>query len=186
MAQRFAVGAIELSSVGVGYQVQDALMKAATTSILMARTISGGKYLIVYSGKPAEVEAAMEVALKVGGEYTVDKLTVADVCQALFPALAQSVVLQPEERKALGVVETKSVVSALIAGDYAGKAANVTLYRIKYAESLGGKGVLLLTGPLADVEAALDAAKNALKDTDMLVTAVSLSNPEPELFGEYL
>lgn len=186
MARRFAVGAIELSSIGVGCQVQDALMKAASSTILMARAISGGKYLIVYSGKPAEVEEAMEVAVKVGGEYTVDKLTVADVCQALFPALAHSVVLKPEDRKALGVIETKSVVSALIAGDFAGKAANVTLYRIKYAESLGGKGVLMLTGSLADVEAALEAARKALKDTDMIVSAVALSNPEPELFNEYL
>lgn len=186
MANNVSVGAIELSSIGVGYQVQDALMKAASTTLLIARTICSGKYLIVYSGKIGDVEAAMETALKVGGTSVIDHLTVANVCQALFPAMAQSVVLSPEEIGALGVVETFSAVSALIAGDYAGKAANVTLFRLSLAMALGGKGLLLLTGSLADVEAAIDAAKNALKESGMLASAVVLPNPERALFTDYI
>ncbi|MBQ9873447.1 MAG: BMC domain-containing protein [Thermoguttaceae bacterium] len=186
MSNKIAVGAIELSSVGVGYQVQDALMKAATTTLLIARTVCSGKYLLVYSGKIADVEEATAVALKVGGISVIDHLTVANVCQAIFPAMAQSVVLSPEEIGALGVVETFSATSALIAADFAGKAANVVLFRLSLAMALGGKGLLMLTGSQADVETAVEAAKNALKDRGTLASAVVVSRPEREIFNEYL
>ena len=52
MTNNASVGAIELSSIGVGYQVQDALMKAANTTLIIARTICSGKYLIVFSDFP--------------------------------------------------------------------------------------------------------------------------------------
>ncbi len=42
-----SIGAVELSSIGVGYQVEDAMLKAATVELLIARTICSGKYLIV-------------------------------------------------------------------------------------------------------------------------------------------
>ncbi len=181
-----AVGAIELSSVGVGYQVQDALMKAASTTLIIARTVCSGKYLVVFSGNIANVEAAMETAETVGGVSVIDRLVVANVHPALFPAMAQSVVLSPEEIGALGVVETYSAVSAMVAADYAAKAADVTLFRLSLAMAMGGKGLLLLTGSLASVEAAVEAAKNALKDGGLLASAVVLARPERELFTDYI
>ncbi|MBQ9812688.1 MAG: BMC domain-containing protein [Thermoguttaceae bacterium] len=186
MANNVAVGAIELSSIGVGYQVQDALMKAATTTLLIARTICSGKYLIVFSGNIGDVESAMETANKVGGTSVIDFLTVANVHQAVFPAMAQSVVLSPEDVGALGVIETFSAVSALVAADVAGKAANVTLFRLSLAMAMGGKGLLLMTGGLANVEAAVEAAKEALKDRGLLASAVVLPRPEKELFTDYI
>ena len=117
MTNNSSVGAIELSSIGVGYQVQDALMKAANTTLIIARTVCSGKYLIVFSGKVGDVESAMETALAVGGTSVIDKLVVANVHPALFPAMAQSVALSPEEIGALGVVETFSAVSAMVAAD---------------------------------------------------------------------
>lgn len=186
MTNNAAIGAIELSSVGVGYQVQDALMKAASTTLLIARTICSGKYLIVFTGKVGDVEAAMETARRVGETSTIDWLTVANVHPALFPAMAQSVVLSPENVGALGIVETFSAVSALVAADVAGKAANVTLFRLSLAMAMGGKGLLLLTGPLADVQASVDAAKEALKDRGLLACATVLPRPEKELFTDYL
>jgi microcompartment protein CcmL/EutN len=186
MDNHVAVGAIELSSIGVGYQVQDALMKAATTTLLIARTICSGKYLIVFCGKVGDVEAAMETARKVGETFVIDYLMVANIHQAVFPALAQSVVLSPEEIGALGVIETFSAVSALVAADVAGKAANVTLFRLSLAMAMGGKGLLLMTGSLANVEAAVDAAKESLKECGLLCSAVVLPRPEKELFTDYI
>jgi len=34
-----AIGAIELSSIGIGYQIEDDMLKAATVNLLIARTI---------------------------------------------------------------------------------------------------------------------------------------------------
>ena len=185
-ANNAAVGAIELSSVGVGYQVQDALMKAASTTLLIARTICSGKYLIVFSGAIGDVDAAMETAKRVGGTSTIDSLTVANVHPAVFPAMAQSVVLGPETVGALGVIETFSAVSAVVAADVAVKAADVTLFRLSLAMAMGGKGLLLMTGSLANVQAAVDAAVEGIKDRGLLASAVVLPRPEKELFSDYL
>lgn len=186
MSKHVSVGAIELSSIGAGYQVQDALMKAAATTLIMARTVCSGKYLIIYSGTVGDVEAAMDTARQVGGEFVVDYLTVANVHQALFPAMAQSVALGPAEIGALGVVETKTAVSSLIAADAAAKAANVTLFRLSLAMSIGGKGLLLLTGSLADVQASVDAASASIESRGTLLSAVVLPRPERELFNDYI
>ena len=45
-----AIGAIELSSIGIGYQIEDQMLKAASVDLLIARTICSGKYLIVIGG----------------------------------------------------------------------------------------------------------------------------------------
>ena len=181
-----AVGAIELSSIGVGYRVQDEMLKAASIDLYIARTICSGKYLIVYGGGIANVEAAMDVAVSTGGDAVIDHLTVANVYEGVFPALAQSVVLAPEEIGALGIIETFSGVSALVAADVAGKAAKVTLFRLHVAMALGGKGLLLMTGDVASVTAAVSVAADAVRERGLLVSETVIPRPSRELFADYI
>ena len=98
-----AIGAIELSSIGIGYQIEDEMLKAASVDVLIARTICSGKYLIVVGGGVSDVEAAIQAGLAGAGEAIIDHLTVANVHPAVFPALGQSVAIGPEEAGALGV-----------------------------------------------------------------------------------
>ncbi len=181
-----AVGAIELSSIGVGYRVQDEMLKAASIEILIARTICSGKYLIVYSGGVSDVEAADAVALTIGSDAVIDHLTVANVYEGVFPAMTQSVVLAPEEIGALGIIETYSGVSALVAADHAGKAAKVTLFRLHIAMALGGKGLLLMTGDVSSVTAAVEAAADAVRKKGLLVSETIIPRPSRELFNDYI
>ena len=181
-----AVGAIELSSIGIGYRVQDEMLKSASVDLLIARTICSGKYLIVVGGNIDAVEAAMQTALSVGDDAVIDHLTVANAHEAVFPAMAQSVVLAPEDIGALGIIETFSGVSALIAADYAGKAARVTLFRLHVAMALGGKGLLMMTGSVSDVTAAVQAGANAVRQRGLLVSQVVIPRPSPELFQDYI
>ena len=76
----------------------------------------------------------------------------------MFPALGQSVTLGRNRAGALGVVETFSGTSVIAAADAAAKAARVTLFRIHVAMALGGKGLCLMTGAMADVRAGVQAA----------------------------
>ncbi len=181
-----AIGAIEFSSIGVGYRAEDELLKSATVDLMIARTICSGKFLIVFTGLVSDVEAAMSTACKTGGEFVVDFLTVPSVHPALFPAMAQSVVLSPEELGALGIIETFSATSALVAADVAAKAANVTLIRLNMAMAMGGKGLLMMTGSIADVEAAVDAAVAAVKEHGLLTSTTIIPHPRRELFEDYL
>jgi len=181
-----SVGAIELSSIGIGYQIQDEMLKAASVDLLIARTICSGKYLIVLGGTVSDVEAAIRTGLTAADEAIIDHLVLPNVHEAVFPALGQSVCLTAEETGALGVLETFSGVSVLAAADVAAKAARVTLFRIHVAMALGGKGLCLMTGSVADVHAAMQAAAAEVRQRGLLVSDVVIPRPDPALFGDYL
>ena len=129
MATAKSIGAIELSSVGIGYQVEDEMLKAASVDLLIARTICSGKYLIVVGGSVSDVQAAVQAGLEIADEAIIDHLVIPNVEASVFPALGQSVSLGADHAGALGVVETVSGVSVLAAADAAAKAARVTLFR---------------------------------------------------------
>jgi microcompartment protein CcmL/EutN len=181
-----SVGTIELSSVGVGYRVEDEMLKAARVELLIARTICSCKYLIVVGGSVSDVETAVRAGLGAADEAVIDHLVLANVHESVFPALGQSVALSDETAGALGVVETFSGTSALAAADAAAKAARVTLFRIHVAMALGGKGLCLMTGGVADVRAGVQAAATEARRRGLLVSEIVIPRPSRELFAEYL
>ncbi len=186
MPSHKAIGAIELSSIGIGYQIEDEMLKAATVEVLIARTICSGKYLIVVGGSVSDVESAVRTGLAAAGEAIIDHLIIPNVHPAVFPALGQSVVLGPENTGALGVIETFSGTSVIAAADVAAKAARVTLFRIHVAMALGGKGLCLMTGTVADVRAGVQAAAEEVRRRGLLVSEIVIPRPSRELFGDYL
>ena len=46
-----AIGAIEFSSVGLGYLAQDEMLKAGSVNQIIARTICSGKYLVWWAAR---------------------------------------------------------------------------------------------------------------------------------------
>ena len=186
MATPRSIGAIELSSVAVGYQVQDAMLDAAAVEILIARTICSGKYFIVVGGSVSDVKAAVSTALRAADEAVIDHLVIPNVHESVFPALGQSVVIDQEELGALGVVETFSGVSIVAAADAAAKAARIKLFRIHVAMALGGKGFCLMTGTVADCRAGVAAAAAEARQRGLLVAEVVIPRPNRELFSEYI
>jgi len=181
-----SIGAVELSSIGVGYRVEDEMLKAASVDLLIARTICSGKYLIVVGGSVSDVEAAVQAGLAISDEAIIDHLVLPNVHESVFPALGQSVSLGADHTGALGVVETFSGTSVLAAADAAAKAARVTLFRIHVAMALGGKGLLLMTGTVADVRAGVEAAAEEARKRGLLVSEVVIPRPGRELFDDYL
>ena len=177
---------MEFSSIGVGYQAQDEMLKAAQVELVLARTICSGKYLVVLGGSVSDVEAAAEVGLKEGEDAVIDHLTVANVHEGIFPALGQSVFLDEDTVDSLGIIETFSGTSVLAAADAAGKAARVTLFRIHIAMALGGKGLCLLTGSVADVRAAVEAGAEEVRKRGLLVSETVIPRPSRELFADFI
>jgi microcompartment protein CcmL/EutN len=186
MATPRAIGAIELSSIGIGYQIEDEMLKAASVDVLIARTICSGKYLIVLGGGVSDVEASIATGLGAASEAIIDHLVIPNVHPTLFPALGQSVALGPEDTGALGVIETFSGVSVLAAADAAAKAARITLLRIHVAMALGGKGLCLMTGTVADVRQGVQVAAEEVRRRGLLVSEIVIPRPSRELFGDYL
>jgi microcompartment protein CcmL/EutN len=186
MAAVRSIGALEFSSVGIGYLAQDEMLKAAKVELLIARTICSGKYLVILGGSVSDVEAAIRAGAKRAGEALIDQLVLPNVHDSLFPALGQSVVLDADRAGALGLIETFSGTSALAAADVAAKAANVTIFRIHVAMALGGKGLCLMTGSVADVRAAVSAAAEVVRQRGLLVSEVVIPGPSKEMFAEYI
>ncbi len=181
-----SIGVIELSSIGVGYRAEDEMLKAASVELLIARTICSGRYMIVVGGTVSDVEAAMETGLSSAGEAIIDHLILPNIHESVFPALGQAVTLDGDYSGALGVVETFSGTAALAAADAAAKAARVTIFRIHVAMALGGKGLLLMTGSVADVRAGVDAAADQARQRGLLVSEIVIPRPDRALFSDYL
>ncbi|MCR4411163.1 MAG: BMC domain-containing protein [Thermoguttaceae bacterium] len=181
-----SIGAIELSSIGIGYRIEDDMLKSASVDLLLARTICSGKYLIVVGGPVSNVETAVRTGLASAGEAIIDHLVIPNVHESVFPALGQSVTLDGDHQGALGILESFSGVSVLAAADAAAKAARVTLFRIHVAMALGGKGLCLMTGTVADVRAGVQAGAEVVRQRGLLVSEIVIPRPSKELFGDYL
>jgi microcompartment protein CcmL/EutN len=52
--------------------------------------------------------------------------------------------------------------------------------------ALGGKGLLLMTGSVADVRAGVQAAAIPVRNRGLLVSEAVIPRPSPELLEEYL
>jgi microcompartment protein CcmL/EutN len=181
-----SIGAIEFSSIGIGYSIEDAMLKAASVNLLIARTICSGKYFIVVGGGVDDVNTSIQTGLTAAPEAIIDHLILPQVHESVFPALGQSVVLDPKQTGALGVIETFSGTSVIAAADAAAKAARVTLFRIHVAMAVGGKGLCLMTGTEADVRTGVQVGADEARQRGLLVAETVIPRPSKELFGEYL
>ncbi|HUT59704.1 MAG TPA: BMC domain-containing protein [Phycisphaerae bacterium] len=186
MATPKSIGAIELSSIGIGYKVQDEMIKAADVQVLIARTICSGKYFIVLGGGVSDVSSSLRAGAETAGEAIIDQLVIPNVHPGVFPAMGQSVVLDAAAAEALGVIETFSGTSIIAAADAAAKAAKVTLFRIHVAMALGGKGFCLMAGTVADCRAGVTAGAAEARQRGLLVSEIVIPRASKELFQEYL
>ena len=91
-------------------------------------------------------------------------------------------VTMSQRKNAGGMMEFFSVREALICGDAAVKAADVTLIDIRLGTGIGGKSYVLLTGDTAAVQQAGDAGVDKAQDKGMLLNQVVIPNPDPVLF----
>ena len=176
-----AIGMIELSSIARGIETCDFMVKAAQVSLLRATTVCPGKYIIIIGGDTGGVKASITEGAKRAGECLVDTLLIPNVHPQLIPAI--SMTNQVETRGAVGALEFYSVASAIMAADLAAKAANITLIEVKIGYAIGGKGVVVLTGEVGAVRAAVEAAG---KNAELLVNTTVIPRPSPALFETLL
>lgn len=179
-----SVGLLELSSVAAGFQALDAMLKAASIDVLLARTICSGKYLILVGGDVGSVRAAVDAGATCEPTAVIDRHVLARVHEKVFPALSGAVV--PQMKAAFGCVETFSVVTGIRAADAAAKAAEVDLLEVRSAMALGGKAFFTCTGDVGAVRAAVEAGQEIASEEGLLVNAIVLSGPHPELLAEII
>jgi microcompartment protein CcmL/EutN len=177
-----SIGLLEFSSIAVAYDAQDAMLKAGAVDLVLARTICSGKFIVAVSGDVDAVRAAVDAGKSAGRASVLDELVIPNVHPSVLPAMTGSVYVAPEDKDALGIVETFSAVSAIRAADVAVKTAEIILYQLHLAMAIGGKGYFCLTGDVASVSAAVNAAADAAGAEGMLAGKSIIPRPREELF----
>lgn len=181
---RNSIGLIELSSIAAGFQVTDAMLKAADVELVLARTICSGKYIVLVRGEVGAIEASVSAGVSAGDFSVIDSFVIPNIHEAVFPAISGTA--KVEVLEALGILESFSVASLIEGADAAVKAANVELIEVRLAMALGGKAFVTMTGDVAAVQSAIDAGAQMVAQKGLLVNKVVIPHPRPELLTEMI
>jgi microcompartment protein CcmL/EutN len=184
MIEMNSIGLIELTSIAAGYEAGDAMLKASEVDLLLSRSICSGKYIVMVGGDVAAVRASVEAGKLAAQSMIVDSFVIPNVHKNVFPAISGT--SQVEMLEALGIVESFSVASLVEAADAAVKTARVQLIEIRLAMALGGKAFVSMTGEVAAVRSAVDAAASVCSERGLLVNKVVIPNPRKELVRELI
>lgn len=177
-----SIGLLELSSIAAGFAAADAMLKAGDVRLLLSRSICSGKFMVLIGGEPAAVGSAVAAGAEAANGCLIDQVELANLHPDVLTAIGRA---SPEELKgALGVVESFNIAAMIAAADAAVKSASVTLRELRLAMALGGKAFAVLTGDIASVQAAVDAAKRVLSASGVLVNAAVIARPHPDLGRE--
>ena len=179
-----SIGLIELGSIAAGYEVCDAMLKAADVELLLARSICSGKFIVMVRGDVGAVQSAVGAGSQAGGFSKIDSFVIPNVHESVFPALTGAV--KVEALQALGIIESFSVASLIEGADAAVKSANVRLVELRLAMALGGKAYATLTGSVAAVQSAVDSGAAVVAQKGLLVNKVVIPSPRRELLTEMI
>lgn len=165
-----ALALLEFSSIAAGIEAADAMVKRAPIDVIKSGTVQPGKYLVLIGGDVADVEESLQAGRQIGGEAAVDLVFLPQVHPQVVQAIGGGRV--PDEIDSLGIIETSTVAAAIHAADAGVKGAQVMLVEVRLADGLGGKGIVLFSGLVADVEAAVEIGVSVLEEPRLLVRRV--------------
>jgi microcompartment protein CcmL/EutN len=170
---------IEYRSIAKAIESTDIMLKAANVELILSAPQCPGKFVSIVSGEVSAVENAVRAGRLAGDIFVIEDYIIANVHEDIFPALTGSASFDRIE--SLGVIETMSAITSIMAGDIAAKSGNVRLIEIRIARGLGGKGFTVLTGELTSVKSAMRSCEEKLKETGAIISAVVIASPTKAL-----
>ena len=179
-----AIGLVEYITVPGGIRAADKMVKTAEVEILEAQTVCPGKYMVLICGKLSAVNAAMEAGKLEFEENIIDSFILGNPHDSIFKAI--SGVTDPGEIEALGIIETFSGASIIVAADVAAKTAKVNLVEIRISRGMCGKSYLMMSGEIAAVEASVAAACIGASEEGMLLDKAVIARPDSKLWEKLL
>lgn len=151
-----SIAMLEMGSIAIGMDACDEMLKKSRVELLRASTACPGKFIIIVGGDTSEVQTAVQAGKNLAGKNCFDSMQLANVHKQLMPAIAKKTPITA--CGAVGVLEYSTISSALLGADIAAKAANILLADIRTGFGIGGKGVVILSGDISAVKAAVAAA----------------------------
>ena len=177
-----AIGVIELKSIPKGVEATDAALKSAGVDMVSAHPSCPGKYEIILTGSISNVTASVSHVLSKFGNYVIDSSVMGRIDEQVIKALFGT---QTGERKgSLGLIETFSAATIIKAADIAVKTARVEIFDLRVSRGMGGKGVVMVTGEVGDVTAAVEAGANYAKQSGQLSSQAIIAAPHADLWEQ--
>lgn len=177
-----AIGVIELKNIPKGVLAADAALKSAGIEMVSSHPSCPGKYEIIMTGSISNVTAAISHVTAHFEGYVIDSSVMGRIDEAVIRALFGT--STGERTGSLGLIETFSAASAIKAADIAVKTARVAIYDLRVSRGMGGKGVVLLTGEVGDVTAAVAAGAEYAKGSGMYSAEAVIAAPHEELWEQ--
>jgi len=179
-----SIGLIELSSIAAGFLVADSMLKAGDVTLILSRSICSGKYMVLVGGETASVQSAIAAGAVAAEGCLIDQFVIANVHPDVFASIGRS--QPPPVDGALGIIESFNVTTLIEAADAAVKAAEVTLIETRLAMAMGGKAFCTITGEVSAVKAAVAAGRNLVAERGLLVNAIVIARPHPDVYREII
>lgn len=174
-----ALGMIEVNSIAAGIEAGDAMLKAAEVTLVCSQPVCAGKYIILVQGDVSAVKSSTEVGAEISKEALVNKMVIPNVHSQVFTAL--SCASEIDGNNAIGVIETFSLTTCILASDTAVKAADIKLIEIRLGRGLGGKSFVIMTGDVSAVRFSVESAVKAHGDEGMIARTVVIPSPHSDL-----
>ncbi|MDY4976882.1 MAG: BMC domain-containing protein [Clostridia bacterium] len=179
-----AIGMLEYTTVSTGIEATDMMVKTSEVELIEAQVVCPGKYISLICGDLSAVKAALDAAKSKFGEKLIDSFLLGNPHEGIFPAIYGSA--EVENPAALGVLETYSAASIIVAADVAAKTSEVTLIELRIARGMCGKSYMTLTGDVAAVTAAVEKAKAEVGKNGMLLDCSVIARPSEKLWKTIL
>lgn len=176
-----SIGLLELSSVARGVETADAVLKEANVELLFSTPVQPGKYVLLFTGSVEDCRSALRRGAEVAQGTLVDELLIPQIHPQVPDALRRRGGTIEGQLDAVGVVETRTVASSVVAADVALKAATVDLIDLRIANGLGGRSFLVLTGEVSDVRSSVGAASDSARAAGHLLERTVVSQPHRDL-----
>lgn len=170
-----AIGMVEFTSIARGIYVSDQMVKISDVDIVTASSVCPGKYIVIVQGDVGAVQDSVGIGTKLADEYLVDSIIIPNVSPAVFPAITGATM--PDEIGALGIMESFSLATMVIAADAILKAAELAPLELRLGNGLGGKSFFTFTGDVAAVQTGVEAGKAIAQEKGLLVNSEVIPSP---------
>ena len=177
-----AIGIIELKCIPKGVEAADAALKSAGVEMVSSHPSCPGKYEIILTGSISNVTAAVSHVCSKFEGFVIDSSVIGRIEEQVIKALFGT--HAADRAGSLGLLETYSAASAIKAADIAVKTARVEIYDLRVSRGMGGKGILMVTGEIGDVTAAIEAGADYARGNAMLSSYSVIAAPHEELWNQ--
>ncbi len=176
-----ALAMAEFTTVSTGMRAADIMIKTAEVNVIEAEVVCPGKYIILIEGELSAVKASIDAVKAMFPEKLIDSFVLGNPHDTIFPALYGAT--DVKDKRALGILETYSAASIILAADIAAKTAIVDLIELRVARGMCGKSYMLLTGEVAAVESAIEKAKREVSDGTMFLDSSVIASPDEKMWN---